>query len=70
MKSGEIMSDSMGTKEASILWGYTQTTISKWCREGKIQGAEQDAPNSPWHIPKNAICPRKIKVKLKGENIK
>lgn len=51
----------MGTKEASKLWGYKQATISKWCRDGLILEATQDKPNSPWHIPKNAKCPRKIK---------
>lgn len=57
------MADSMGTKEASELWGYSQNTISKWCREGIIPGAEQDAAGSPWHIPKNAKCPKQIKIK-------
>lgn len=57
------MADSMGTKEASKKWGYTQNTISKWCREGLIKDASQDKEGSPWHIPKDAECPRKIKVK-------
>ena len=57
------MADSMGTKEASGLWGYPQNTISKWCRLGQIPGATQDAPGSPWHIPKNAKCPKPIKKK-------
>ena len=26
----------MGTKEASEKWGYSQSTIQKWCREEKI----------------------------------
>lgn len=51
----------MGTKEASELWGYTPATIQKWCRQGLIRGATQDAPGSPWHIPKTASCPKKIK---------
>ncbi|MBE7061037.1 MAG: helix-turn-helix domain-containing protein [Clostridiales bacterium] len=51
----------MGTKEASEKWGYSQATISKWCREGLIPNATQDKPNSPWHIPKDSQCPRKIK---------
>ena len=55
------MSDSMGTKEASELWGYSQSTISKWCREGLIKGVNQDSKGSPWHIPKNAECPKKTK---------
>lgn len=52
-----MMSDSMGTKEAAEKWGYSQRTIQQWCREGKIKGADQDAPGSPWHIPKDAECP-------------
>lgn len=44
----------MGTKEAAKQWGVTQGTISRWCREGKIEGAEQDERGSPWRIPKDA----------------
>lgn len=51
----------MGTREASEKWGYSQSTISKWCREGLIKDATQDAPGSPWHIPKDAVCPKNIK---------
>ena len=47
----------MGTKEASKLWGVSTATISRWCREGKIEGAEQDASGSPWRIPKDAKRP-------------
>lgn len=57
------MSDSMGTKEAAERWGYSQSTISKWCREELIEGANHDGDGSPWHIPKDAVCPRKIKKK-------
>ena len=52
------MSD-MGTKEASEKWGCAQRTVQKWCRQGKIPGATQDRARSPWHIPKDAKCPRK-----------
>lgn len=55
---GKKMADTMGTKEASELWGYKPATISKWCREGLIPDASQDAPGSPWHIPKDAKCPK------------
>lgn len=55
------MAETMGTKEAAERWGYSQSVITKWCREGLIQGAEQDAKGSPWHIPKNAECPKRIK---------
>lgn len=55
----------MGTREASEKWGYTPETIRKWCKAGLLD-ANQDSPGSPWHIPKDAICPRPIK-KSKGE---
>lgn len=55
------MADTMGTREASELWGYPQATISKRCREGLIIDASQDSTGSPWHIPRNAKCPRPIK---------
>ena len=50
------MSD-MGTKEASKKWGVTQSTVQKWCREGKIANATQDFKGSTWHIPENAVPP-------------
>ena len=49
----------MGTKEASRLWGVSQATVSRWCREGRIKNAEQDAQGSPWRIPQNATPPIK-----------
>lgn len=49
----------MGTKEAAEKWGYSQATVSKWCRERKIKKAEQDKKGSPWRIPINAECPGK-----------
>lgn len=57
------MAETMGTLEASQKWDVTQSTISKWCRDGKIPGAEQDKEGSPWHIPKDAVCPKEIKKK-------
>lgn len=51
----------MGTSEAAQKWGYKQETIRKWCAEGKIKDATQDKKGSPWHIPIDAECPRKIK---------
>lgn len=58
MKQTENMSGYMGTKEASALWGVSQNTISRWCREKKIP-AEQDDKGSPWRIPVDAIPPHK-----------
>lgn len=57
------MSDAVGTRQKAEEWGYDQATISKWCREGLIEGANQDKPGSPWHIPKDAKCPKPIKKK-------
>lgn len=54
----------MGTKEAAKRWGYTSNTIAKWCREGKVVGAEQDRKRSPWRIPCNAVCPKKCKANI------
>jgi len=51
----------MGTKEAAAKWNVSQNTVSKWCREGKIKGVEQDAKGSPWHIPKDAERPNSKK---------
>ena len=57
------MADSMGTNEASEIWGWPQSSSSKWCREGLVEGATQDAPGSPWHIPKGTKCPKTVKSK-------
>ncbi len=51
----------IGTKEASERWGYTQDTIRKWCAAGLIPNATQDKKGSPWHIPSDAVCPKKVK---------
>ena len=57
------MADTMGTLEASERWGYTQATIRKWCIDGLVKDASQGKKGSPWHIPKNAECPKPIKKK-------
>lgn len=44
-----------GTKEVSKILGYTQTYVTKLCRDGKFPNAEQDAPGSPWRIPKTDV---------------
>jgi len=51
----------MGTKEAAQKWGVSQSVVQKWCRDGKIQNATQDAKGSPWHIPKDAVPPARRK---------
>ena len=62
-KGGERMSDTMGTREASDKWGYSQATIASWCKAGKIDGAVQYRNRGPWAIPKDAECPKTIKKK-------
>lgn len=57
------LAETMGTREASDKWGYSQAYISEWCRNGLIPSASQDRAGSPWHIPKDAECPRPIKKK-------
>ena len=56
------MADTMGTREASEKWGYSQETIAIWCRMGKIQGAQQYKARGPWYIPKDALCPKPVKA--------
>ena len=41
----------MGTKEATEKLNVKPSTVSAWCREGRVPNAEQDAPGSPWRIP-------------------
>lgn len=49
----------MGTKEAADIWGYSQATIAKWCREGKIQlEVKPKKKGGQWQIPVNAKCPK------------
>ena len=43
----------MGTKEAAEKMNVKQSTVSAWCREGRIPNAEQDSKGSPWRIPAN-----------------
>ena len=41
----------MGTKEAEEKLKVKASTISAWCRQGRVPNAEQDAKGSPWRIP-------------------
>jgi predicted site-specific integrase-resolvase len=54
-----------GTPEFAKKWGVKQSTVSKWCREGKIPGAEQDGPGKPWRIPDDAKPPKTFRGKNK-----
>ncbi len=58
LKGGIYLAD-MGTREASKKWGVSQKTVERWCRNRLIEGVTQDRKGSPWHIPKNAIPPKR-----------
>lgn len=54
----------MTVKEASKLWGYSESTIRDWCKNDKIVlmlRAEKVA--NRWRIPKGASCPKPLKRK-------
>ena len=63
------MAETMGTREASELWGYSQATIANWCKEGRIDGAIQYKNRGPWSIPKNAECPKPQKERRKENEL-
>ena len=53
----------LSVKEVSLKWGYSESTIGKWCKEGSIAvtiGAKKK--NGHWQIPIDAQCPKKIKI--------
>ena len=59
----------MGTKEAAEKWGCTQSTVSKWCREGKIcLVVKPEKKGGRWQIPVNAECPITIKIAKERNN--
>lgn len=45
----------VGSFEAAKRTNHSQAYITKLCREGKIKGAEQDAPGKPWRIPIDSL---------------
>ena len=49
----------VGTKEVADELRVLPSTVSKWCREGKVEGATQDAEGSPWHIPVETLLKMK-----------
>ena len=52
------MGEYMGTSEAAKRWGLKRDYVSKLCRKGLIEGAEQDGKGKPWRIPDNAKKPK------------
>lgn len=57
----------MGAREAAQKWGVKQSTVTRWCREHKIPGAEKDGYGTPWRIPANALCPKTKKADRKDQ---
>ena len=58
---GEIMKY-LTVKEVANKWGYSESTIRKWCQQGLIKvtiGAEKK--NGRWQIPADTKCPKKLK---------
>ena len=52
----------MTTREASDLWGYPESTIRKWCRDGKLFTVlKAEKKSGRWQIPTSAQCPKPIK---------
>ena len=52
----------MTVKEASELWGYSESTIRTWCKNGQIVltiHAEKVA--NRWRIPRTAPCPKQVR---------
>lgn len=53
----------LSVKEAAQKWGYSESTIRNWCKNGLIKitvGAEKK--NGHWQIPAEAKCPKKVKI--------
>lgn len=54
----------ISVREASEKWGYSESTIQKWCREGILSVVcKAEKVGGRWQIPKEAECPKPIKKK-------
>jgi excisionase family DNA binding protein len=54
----------MTVKEAAELWGYSEETIRKWCRNGIISiTLHAEKVSNRWQIPKNALCPKQVRTR-------
>ena len=53
----------LSVKEVAAKWGYSESTIRKWCRQGMIKViCSAEKKNGHWQIPSNAECPKKLKI--------
>ena len=53
----------IGVPEYAKKHGVEDETVRKWCRSGKLIGAEQDGKWKPWRIPIDAVPPSKKRNK-------
>lgn len=53
----------IGVPAFSEKFDVNPDTVRRWCREGKIPGAEQDGKGKPWRIPDDAVPPKSRKTK-------
>lgn len=51
----------LGVSAFAEKYGVSEDTVRRWCREGKIHGAEQDVKGKPWRIPEDAVPPKSKK---------
>lgn len=45
----------IGTARAAEILGVKQSTVSRWCREGKFKTERQDGKGSPWMVEENEV---------------
>ena len=58
-------------KEASERWGYTETTIRGWCKEGLLSVVCcTEKIDGRWKISENAKCPKPIKNRNEEKKMK
>ncbi|MFS0882553.1 helix-turn-helix domain-containing protein [Metabacillus niabensis] len=53
----------MNTKQASEIWGLSQDSVKRLCRQGKVASFKLDEtdPKSPYIILRNQPNPKKLK---------
>ena len=49
----------MTTKEAAALWGCSETTVRKWCKDGLVYSVQRaEKKSGRWRIPVDAARPQ------------
>lgn len=49
----------ISVKEAAKKWGYSESTIRKWCKNGLLNVTySAEKKNGQWQIPEDAQCPK------------